>query len=250
MKQTRKRKRNRRKKLRKWLKFILIAAPVIALIVVIVVFGFSLKDVQVKSDLNQFTHAEVNAWVKKAKIDNTLIFWIENKIGRSRKIDFFEQYSVKIKSPSKVFITAYEKKLQGYVKQDKVYYYFDDTGKILKASEEKMKGIPKITGLEWKDLKLYQTINAKDKKTLETLLHVTKEIDEYNYPVKRIDISKTYEITLYIKKIQVQMGKESNLDKKLRDFNDNYNNVIRYEGILNMKRVNEEGIYTLKKNKK
>ena len=46
------------------------------------------------------------------------------------------------------------------------------------------------------------------------------------------------------------MGKESNLDKKLRDFNDNYNNVIRYEGILNMKRVNEEGIYTLKKNKK
>ena len=82
MKQTRKRKRNRRKKLRKWLKFILIAAPVIALIVVIVVFGFSLKDVQVKSDLNQFTHAEVNAWVKKAEIDNTLIFWIENKIGR------------------------------------------------------------------------------------------------------------------------------------------------------------------------
>ena len=36
-------------------------------------------------------------------------------------------------------ITGYEKKLQGYIKKDKLYYYFDENGTILKISDEKIK---------------------------------------------------------------------------------------------------------------
>lgn len=247
MKHTRQQKRNRKRKLKKGLKIALIVIPVAVLIVVTVVFGFPLKEVEVSSDLNQFTQQEVKSYIDAKKIDNTLIFWLQNKIGKSREIELFEQYDVKLKSPLKVSIEAYEKKIKGYLKVDRLYYYFDSYGKILKESPQKMKSVPEITGLEFHALKQYQQINAKDKKVFQTLINVTNAIEEYQYPVKRIDISDKGETTLYIKKIQVQLGKESNLDKKLKDFKDIYNNVIKYQGVLNMKRVNEEGSYTLKK---
>ena len=47
--------------------------------------------------------------------------------------------------------------------------------------------------------------------------------------------------------MKVQLGKKTNLDKKLKDFNDMYKNVIKYKGTLNMKHASEDGSYTLKK---
>ena len=77
-------------------------------------------------------------------------------------------------------------------------------------------------------------------------MDVTTSIQEYKYTVKRVDINKKAEATIYIKNVEVQLGKNSNLDKKLRDFNDMYDNVIKYKGVLNMKYVSEDGSYTLK----
>ena len=50
-------------------------------------------------------------------------------------------------------ITGYEKKLQGYIKKDKLYYYFDENGTILKISDEKIKDIVPVKGLEATELK-------------------------------------------------------------------------------------------------
>ena len=90
-------------------------------------------------------------------------------------------------------------------------------------------------------------MEVKNKKVLQNLLDVTTSIQEYKYNVKRIDVNKDAEATMYVKDVAVQLGKNSNLDKKLRDFNDMYDNVIKYKGTLNMKFVSEDGSYTLKK---
>ena len=247
MKQRRKLKRRRRKKLRKWVKVFIIAVLAIALLVVAVIFGFKLQKVDTKLDLGQFTNKEVNDYIKKEGIDNTLWFWIKNKTGHSDKLELFEDYTVKMNSPFKVTITAYEKKLKGYINVNKIYYYFDENGVILKQSTEKIKGIPKITGVECNNLTLYKKMDVKNKKVLENLLDVTTSIQEYKYNVKRIDVNKDAEATMYVKNVAVQLGKNSNLDKKLRDFNDMYDNIIKYKGTLNMKFVSEDGSYTLKK---
>ena len=64
---------------------------------------------------------------------------------------------------------------------------------------------------------------------------------------KKIDINRNCEITMYIKDLKVQLGKNNNLDKKLSDFNDLYKNASKYKGTLNMKWVSTDGSYTLKK---
>ena len=60
-------------------------------------------------------------------------------------------------------------------------------------------------------------------------------------------LNEKNEITFKVKKVKVQLGKNLNLDKKLKDFNDMHKNVIKYSGTLNMKHASEDGSYTLKK---
>lgn len=240
-------RRKKKRKLKKQFKIIFITVPIVAALVVLIVFAFRLQTVKVTLDLNQFTESEVKAYMDAKKIDNTLIFWFRNKIGKSQNIDLFEEYSVKMNSPFKVTITAYEKKFIGFIKNDGMYYYIDDTGRVLKVSAEKIKSVTRFTGLDYDKLVLYEKIYTDNQEKLDTLLNVANAIQEYDFNVKKIKISDKLETTLFIKKIRVQLGKESNLDKKLLDLNDLFDNVVKYKGVLNMKRVSSEGNYTLKR---
>lgn len=243
-------RRKRKRKLKKQFKIIFITIPIVVAMIALIVFAFKLQTVKVNFDLNQFTETEVKAYMDAKKIDNTLIFWFRNKIGISQNIDLFEEYSVKINSPFKVTIDAYEKKLKGYIENNKTFYYFDENGRILKISQKKLEGVPKVTGIECDKMTLYEIIRAKKEENLEKLLTVSDAIEEYNFDVKRIDISDKQEVTLYINKIQVQLGTGKDLNKKLQTLNDMYDNVIKVRGVLNMKRVSSDGVYTLKKTQK
>lgn len=239
-------KRKRRRKLKKSVKIFLITLLVIAAVIPIFVFGFKIQTVKVNFDLGQYTEAEVKAYMDYEKIENTFAFWFKNKIGHSRKLDLFEKYSVKMNSPTKITITANEKKFKGYIKNDKMYAYFDDSGKVLKYTPEKMKSIPEVTGLKTEKPVLYKTLPLKDEKALGTLTKVTSSIEEYDFDVKKIHISENLETTVFIKDLEVQLGRVSSFDKKLSVLNDMYSNVIKHKGVLNMKRLSSNGSYTLK----
>ncbi len=243
-------RRKKKRKLKRWFKIFIIVVPCVVIAIGAIVYGFKLKDISVSSDLNQFSKDEVLAYLKHEEVNNTLIFWTRDKIKKEQKLDLFEEYDLKMESPFKVKVVAYETKLKGYIKADNLYYYLDGDGKVLKVSSEKMKGVPIIEGLEYKSLKLYEKVKPKDKNVLETVLEVSEAIEKYNYDVKKIKVNDKCEASIYIKNIQVDFGKLTSLDKKLRDFNDLYDNVIKYRGVLNMKHVSTDGSYTLKKSKK
>lgn len=247
MRQTRKLKRKRRRRLRKGFKIFLIVLLAAIAVTMIVMFGFKLQTVRTSLDLGQFTSKEVKSYMDVKGIDNTLILWLKNKTGHSTEMELLEEYDVKLLSPFGVEISGYEKKLKGVIEQDGQYYYFDEYGTILKVGTDKLQNIPKIIGLECKELKLYQKIKAADEKALQSVLDVASEVEQYNYNIKKIKIDKSAEVSLYIKKLQVQLGKNVSLDKKLQAFHDMYSKVIEQKGILNMKHVSEDGSYTVKK---
>lgn len=250
MRQTRKLKRKRRRRLKKGVKIFLIAFSVIIAITLIIIFGFQLQSVKISLDLGQFTENEVKSYMDAKGIDNTLVFWLKNKTGHSTKMELLEEYDVKILSPFSVKITGYEKKLSGYIQKDGSNYYFDENGTVLKIGEKKIPNIPLVNGLEVEQLKLYNKIKAADKKSLQSILEVTSSIEKYSFPVKKIVINQSNEVTMHIKKVQVQLGKTMNLNKKMEAFNDMYSKVIQQSGILNMKYASEDGSYTLKKTQK
>lgn len=240
-------KRKKKRKLKKSVKKLLILIPIIAVIAMVCVYGFALKDVSYSSDLQQYSAEEVKAYLNAKKIDNTLLFWIKNKIGKSESIDLFEEYTVKMQNPMKVKIISYEKKLKGYIKIYNSFYQVDEDGKVLKITAVKPKDIPIITGLDIKKASMYNVLETGNKGDIPALTNMFKELDAYKLKPKKIDINRNCEITMYIKDLKVQLVKNNNLDKKLSDFNDLYKNASKYKGTLNMKWVSTDGSYTLKK---
>lgn len=240
-------RRKKKRKLKRWCKIIAIVLPLIALVMGGLIFGFKIKTISYSSDLNQYSEEEVYQYINHKKIESTLVFWVRDKIGLRPELEMFDDYSVKMQSPFEVKIIASEKKLKGGIKADNLYYYFDEDAMVLKESLKPMKNVPQVEGLAYKKLELYQIIIPKKEKALESILTVSKSIEEYKYDVSKIVINEQLELTLHIKKIQLQLGKIAGLDKKLRDFNDLYDNVIKREGVLNMKHISADGKYTMKK---
>lgn len=247
MRQTRKIKRRRKRRLRKGIKIFLIAIFIGTALSLMVIFGFKLNKIKTSLDLGQFTNEEVKGYIDQKGIDNTLIFWLKNKTGNSEKIELFEEYDVKMLSPFEVKITGYEKKLKGAIKKERQFYYFDENGIILKVSKDKLKGIPTVKGLKCLELKLYEKIKPEDEKKLEAILDVTSKIQKYKFNIKKVKVNKEREVSVYVKKLQIQLGKNLSLDKKLQTLNDMYSKVVKQKGTLNMKHVSDDGSYTVKK---
>ena len=138
------------------------------------------------------------------------MFWIKNKIGKSENIDLFEEYTVKMQNPMKVKIISYEKKLKGYIKIYNSFYQVDEDGKVLKITAVKPKDIPIITGLDIKKASMYNVLETGNKGDIPALTNMFKELDAYKLKPKKIDINRNCEITMYIKDLKVQLGKNNN----------------------------------------
>ena len=99
MRQTRKLKRKRRRRLKKGVKIFLIGFSALIALIMIVMFGFQLQNVKISLDLGQYTSQEVKSYMDAKGIDNTLLFWLKNKTGHSVRLELLEEYDVKILSP-------------------------------------------------------------------------------------------------------------------------------------------------------
>ena len=238
------------KRLRTWVKVVLVAIPVIAGIVCLIVFGFKLNDIHYTSDLNQFTQEEVKAYLDANNIDNSFTLWFRDLIGKEKEIDLFEDYDVSFESITKLKIEAHEKQFKGYIKNDKQFYCFDEDGKLLKIANEKVKDKPKVVGLNITNANLYKKIRVTKPKQFNAVLQVANGVDDYDFVVKKIIVNKDCEITIVIKNVQVMLGTTTNLKKKLSDLNDMSKNLKKLKGTLDMRFVNNEGKYILKKTKK
>ncbi len=239
----------KKKRLRTWVKIVLIAIPVIAGIVCLIVFGFKLKDIHYTSDLNQFTQEEVKAYLDSHEIDNSFTLWFKDLIGKEEEMDLFEDYDVSFESINKLKIKAHEKQFKGYIKNDDQYYCFDEDGKLLKIADKKIKDKPKVKGLKISNANLYQRVGVTNKKQFDAVLQVANGVDDYDFKVKKITVDKNCEITIVIGKVKVELGTTTNLKKKLSDLNDMSKNLKKYKGVLDMKFVNNEGKYILTKEK-
>ena len=239
-----------KKRLRTWVKVVIVAIPVIAGIVCLIVFGFKLKDIHYTSDLNQFTKEEVQAYLDANDINNSFTLWFRDLIGKEKEIDLFEDYDVSFESITRLKIEAHEKQFRGYIKNDKQFYCFDEDGKLLKIAQEKVKYKPKVIGLTITNANLYKKIKVSNPKQFNAVLQVANGVSDYDFVVKKILVDKNCEVSIIIRKVRVDLGTTTNLKKKLSDLNDMSNNLKKYKGTLNMKFVNNEGKYILKREKK
>ena len=237
--------------LRKVLKVVLSISAVVAAVFCIIYFGFKLNSVEMKGN-EIYTQQELTDYIfKDGKNKNTFVFWLKAKTGMGKvEIPFLDKYDVKMKSPSKLQISVYEKSLIGYVEKDGIYIYFDRDGVIEKLATEKIKGIPNVVGIEINNPKLYEKFEVKDEDVYDLLLTVSQAIQKYNFNVKKIEITEDGQASIYIKKVKIEFGKGRDLNEKMIDLSDMIDGgLLKYKGTLNMKSLSTDGSgYTLKEN--
>ncbi|MGN0383886.1 MAG: cell division protein FtsQ/DivIB [Eubacterium sp.] len=231
-----------------------VSKKVIVLIVILLITVFMLaffmifkiENIDVTGN-EKYTDEEIKDYIFENNYErNTVLFFFENTFGKKKEIAFVEDYDIEIESYNSVKITVYEKSIVGYIEYMGNNMYFDKDGMVVESSTEILDNIPKVTGMTFDYIVLYEKLPVENEKVFSLLLDVTQTLEKYALKVDKIYISDKLETTLYIDNVKVELG-NSDINEKMVTLNDLYTNLEGYSGTLDMKELAEDGSYTLKR---
>lgn len=197
----------------------------------------------------KYTNDEMINFIFESKWDkNPFVIYFKTKYGKQKVIPFVDEYNIEIVSLNSVKVTVYEKKIIGYVSYMGTYMYFDKDGTVVESSLELLEGVPKVTGLEFDSIILHEKLPVEEDEVFDLILDTTQALKKYSIPVDKIYISGDKEVTLYIDEIEVMLGRNIDMDDKVRTLRDMMPNLEGLRGELDLKEYNTgDSGYTFKK---
>ena len=136
---------------------------------------------------------------------NTIYAVVKYAAGYGEKLPCLESMKVGMKNPWTLKVTVKEKQIVGYVKEGKKYFYFDKNGMVVYESNVLRKGLPSITGVEVRNIQLYETLECDNAQIFEEILETSKEVKKSNLNPDKIVCEKN-QIYLYIGKVRINLG--------------------------------------------
>lgn len=179
---------------------------------------------------------------------NPVVFYVKSVFGEKAEIPFVEDYDIEMKSLTSINITIYEKSIVGYISYMDTHMYFDKDGIVVENSMSEYEDVPEITGIKFDNIILHREIPVENKKVFDLILDITQLINKYNIIVKKINISETMEVTLYIGNFRVALGNNGNYGEKIATLSDILPKMEDIPGQLDMKEYSTNGTgYVFKK---
>lgn len=199
----------------------------------------------------KYTNDEMINFIFKSDWDkNPFVLYYKAKYGKQETIPFVDEYDVEIVSINNVKITVYEKKIIGYVSYMGTNMYFDKDGIVVESSGRVLEGIPLVTGLNFESIILHEKLPVSDDEVFNLILDTTQTLQKYEIGVDKLYISDGKEVTLYIGEIEVMLGKNVDMNDKIRSLNDMLPNLTGLSGTLDLRVYNTNNTgYTFKKSK-
>lgn len=232
-------------------KIIIFVMAIVVLILVIAVLAIQRidKDDIVIEGNEKYTKEEMIEYIFNDEWDrNPFVLYYNTKFGKIKEIPFVDTYEVEITSLDSVKITVYEKKIIGYVSYMGTNMYFDKDGVVVESSLKCLEGIPPVTGLEFENIVLNEKLPVEDEDVFNVVLDTTQSLQKYKINADKIYISEDTEVTLYIGEIEVLLGKDSDMNDKIRSLNDMLPNIEGMSGTLDIREYNDNNTgYTFKK---
>lgn len=208
----------RRKKRRKiGLYILLILILLIAAGVFIVMNVFTVENVVVEgNELYSSTQIE-NMVLNDEYSWNSLYVDLKYRFVDIGEVPFVDTMEVSLDNPHTVHIKVYEKGMLGYLYINSIGQnaYFDKDGFVVETSTEVIDGVPKITGISCEEVVLYEKLQLESSDILRDLLNLTQTLKKYNLLPDEIQYDSNMEPVLYYGTIQVKIGSEDNLSKKV-----------------------------------
>lgn len=197
----------------------------------------------------RYTSEELEEFFFDSEIErNPFVFLFREKFSDKKEIPFVETYDLEMLSLTDYKITIYEKKVVGYINYMGSNMYFDKDGIVVESSTDALEDVPLITGIDFGYIILHQKLPVENEKIFTVLLDVTQLIEKYDIVTDKIYISPSFEITLTLSNVLVELGTEEDLNEKVKELKDILPKLMDVKGTLDMKNYNTSNTgYTFRK---
>lgn len=212
--------------------------------------NYSMDKIQVTGNTH-YTEDEIKEiFSEQTKLDNTVFFMLENKLHPVSDIPFVAKFDVEIINRHTVTITVYEKGMAGCILYMDQYVYFDDNGKVLETSAEKLPDVPCIDGLKFDSIVMGEELPVDDEDMFQDILTMTQMIDKNELVIDRIRYDSEGNIILYKDNIKIILGNGGQLEDKIMNLGNILSEVEGKSGTLDMSNYeNNNGNVIFKENK-
>lgn len=211
VKEVRKRRRKKGKKIAVLLFILLIAG-------LVTVFGlFRVQKLKISGNEQYKAKTIQEAIFKDGLCKNSLyLIWkFQDQEKVTQDLPFLSGATARLLSPFEVQITVYEKKQIGYLLNQGSYVHFDKDGMVVDISDQVQDQVPLITGLDVEKAELYQQLPVKDAGLYNTIVTLTKTLNKNGIVPEEIRFNTRNTITLIFEKINVNLGTDSDLEDKI-----------------------------------
>ena len=228
----------KRRKNRTW---IIAGAVLAAVLFAAAVFlnVFAVREVTVEGN-ERYTDEEIKDLVLGKGYSNTLLLMARSSSGGFGNIPFISTLEVEAVSAGHIRIRVYEKMMIGYVEYHGTNLYFDKDGIVVESSSEILEGVPKISGLKFSEVTLYEKLPVEDDHVFQVILNLTQALDKNGVFPDLIYLSKKMEITLYFNEAKVLFGAGEKIDEKVANLASFIEDLKTRKGVLHMENFSED----------
>lgn len=210
----------------------LVVTVIVFLVLMIVLFSVKITDISVTGN-ERYTDEQMTEILFPDQISRIpVICYLRNRFLEHEKLPFVEDYRIVFHGLNRVEVIVYEKSVVGYVSYMSSYMYFDKDGIIVESANEKLPGIPKITGLKFGQIVLYQKLPVESQEIFREILNLTQILSMYELHVDTIQYNSFGEATLFMDDLEIILGSNESLNGKIAELNDMLPQLAGRKGTL------------------
>lgn len=210
-----KKKRRKRARRKRRLLALLIFAGIAAIAVLIGITGFKLTKVQVTGN-ELYTDRQIKESVLNDEYSwNTLYVVLKYKLFKMKEIPFIDEMEIELLSPSTIRINVYEKAMIGYIEANDQNVYFDKDGFVVEISKRQIERVPKVDGIECREVVVYEKLSLDDEKTLSMLLTFSRQLLKYELVPRMIAFREDRSLTVDFGSVRAEIGDSDFLIEKV-----------------------------------
>lgn len=223
----------RRRRNRRILIVVLIAAGIAAAWISFCAY-YKVRYVTVEGS-TRYTDEEIENYVMTGFLgDNSVVLSWRYQHQEIADVPFIESMDVEVITHDTIHIRVYEKSLAGFVNYLGRYFYFDRNGMVVESSEEKIAGIPEVTGLTFDHIALNEVLPVADPDVFGRILETVQLLSKYNLEADRIYVGNANQQSAYFGNVCVNLGRDEYMDEKISNLAQILPSLVGRSGTLDM----------------
>lgn len=235
--------RGKKKKLSVWKKLLIVLLVLFVFMSIFLIAYFMNHITTVEVEGNSFyTEDEIKEMVMSSELEHNAwyLYWEYQYSSDPPKFPFIDKIEVELLGRGHVRLCVYEKSIVGYVEYLGGYMYFDKDGTVVESSSKEMEHVPKIIGLQFDSIVLYEKLPVERDEVFHAILNLTKELKKNDIMPEKIQYNSNLEATLYFGEARVLLGSDSGLNEKITRLKALVPKLEGKSGILHMEEVDED----------